>query len=103
MSNTSNDENENPTPGIKRKPQRSALLYPTKKPRRCPCSCFVGSFASTNNRENYSTKTDPMVGHGKHFGRTISAVNTVKALVTGALERMGRIGDGELLEEMSRK
>lgn len=49
-----------------------------------------------------SNKTDPMVGHGKHFGRAVNAVTNMKALITGGLDRMTRIGAGESLEEMTR-
>jgi hypothetical protein len=38
---------------------------------------------------SYSAFSDPLVSHGRHFGRTIHALCNVKALLTNGLLRMG--------------
>ena len=44
-----------------------------------------------------STTTDPLVHHGRHFGRAIFAFCNVKSLVINGLERMCSNLDPELL------
>jgi hypothetical protein len=41
--------------------------------------------------------TDPLVHHGRHFGRTIHAMCNVQALITNVLLLLGE--DGEVAEE----
>lgn len=40
-----------------------------------------------------SCGTDPLVHHGRHFGRTVHALCTVQALLNNGLLRMGELAD----------
>ena len=40
-----------------------------------------------------SAGTDPLVHHGRHFGRTVHALCTVQALLNNGLLRMGELAD----------
>jgi hypothetical protein len=42
--------------------------------------------------------SDPLVHHGRHFGRTVYAMCNVRSLITNALLRLQE-SDGEILEE----
>lgn len=44
---------------------------------------------------------DPIVRYGKHFGRTISAVTDIAALITNGLNCMVNIEDGALSLKIS--
>jgi hypothetical protein len=38
-----------------------------------------------------SCGTDPLIHHGRHFGRTVHALCSIKALITNGLLRMGEL------------
>lgn len=40
-----------------------------------------------------SRQADPLVSHGRHFGRTVHALCNVQALITNGLLRMGEQAD----------
>ena len=40
-----------------------------------------------------SCHSDPLVGHGRHFGRTVHALCNVNALITNGLLRLGELAD----------
>jgi hypothetical protein len=40
-----------------------------------------------------SCLSDPLVSHGRHFGRTVHALCSVQALLTNGLLRMGELAD----------
>jgi hypothetical protein len=39
----------------------------------------------------HSCLTDPLISHGRHFGRTVHALCNVKALITNGLLHMGEL------------
>ena len=43
--------------------------------------------------------SDPLVHHGRHFGRTVYAMCNVRSLITNALLRLEESDDGEISEE----
>jgi hypothetical protein len=46
-----------------------------------------------------SRANDPLVHHGRHFGRTVHAMCNVQALVTNGILKMGELGDIDISEE----
>ena len=46
-----------------------------------------------------STRTDPLVGHGRHFGRTIRTFCRVHTLITNGLSRAMQLELGRVTEE----
>ena len=62
-------------PGRKR--ALSVPLTPTRSDRICTYSCH----------------SDPLIGHGRHFGRTVHALCNVNALITNGLLRLGELAD----------
>ena len=40
-----------------------------------------------------SCVSDPLVHHGRHFGRTLHAMTNVKALLTNGLLRLGELAE----------
>lgn len=46
----------------------------------------------THNPQS-SGLTDPLVSHGRHFGRTVHALCNIQALITNGLLRMGEQSD----------
>jgi hypothetical protein len=42
---------------------------------------------------NGSCTTDPLVHHGRHFGRTVHALCTVNALIVNGMLRMGELAE----------
>lgn len=52
-------------------------------------SLCLGSFILTQS----SCGTDPLVHHGRHFGRTVHAMCTVQALLNNGLLRMGELAE----------
>jgi hypothetical protein len=42
---------------------------------------------------NASCTTDPLVHHGRHFGRTVHALCTVNALIVNGMLRMGELAE----------
>jgi hypothetical protein len=42
-----------------------------------PCSCVL----------------DPLVHHGRHFGRTLHAMSNIQVLITNGVLRMGELAD----------
>lgn len=47
----------------------------------------------------FSTRTDPLVGHGRHFGRTIRTFCRVHTLITNGLSRAMQLELGRITEE----
>jgi hypothetical protein len=43
--------------------------------------------------DGFSCITDPLVHHGRHFGRTIHAMSNVAALLNNGILRMGELAD----------
>jgi hypothetical protein len=43
--------------------------------------------------------SDPLVHHGRHFGRTVYAMCNVRSLITNGLLRLEELDGGEILEE----
>jgi hypothetical protein len=41
----------------------------------------------------YSCISDPLVHHGRHFGRTLHAMSNVQVLLTNGILRMGELAD----------
>jgi len=67
----SSDENDTANPTVGQKRPGALALGPRKK----PCG------------------TDPLVHHGRHFGRTVHALCTVSALLNNGILRMGELLD----------
>jgi hypothetical protein len=42
---------------------------------------------------SYSCVSDPLVHHGRHFGRTLHAMSNVQVLLTNGILRMGELAD----------
>jgi len=79
-----NDEND---PGDKRP---SALqLGPRKKPCACLTILFIPLLLPLCTR----CGTNPLIHHGRHFGRTVHALCSIGALLTNGLLRMGEFAD----------
>jgi hypothetical protein len=47
-----------------------------------------------------SRASDPLVHHGRHFGRTVHAMCNVPALVTNGILRMGEDGNPDEFDEL---
>jgi hypothetical protein len=45
------------------------------------------------DRMMYSCQSDPLVSHGRHFGRTIHALCNVQTLLTNGLLRLGELSE----------
>jgi hypothetical protein len=41
----------------------------------------------------FSCASDPLVHHGRHFGRTLHAMTNVQILLTNGILRMGELAD----------
>jgi hypothetical protein len=41
----------------------------------------------------FSCTSDPLVHHGRHFGRTLHAMTNVQILLTNGILRMGELAD----------
>jgi hypothetical protein len=39
--------------------------------------------------------TDPLVGHGRHFGRTVHALTSMHVMINNGILRMGELADQE--------
>jgi hypothetical protein len=85
-----NDEDQQPTPSTGRRPQENALqLGPRKKPWVLILTCYVSTFSLSLAR----CISDPLVHHGRHFGRTVHALCSLHALITNGLLRDGERAD----------
>jgi len=77
---------------IGQKRQGALHLGPRKKPYvfgdfpGFPCRLCLTCF-------NYSSGTDPLVHHGRHFGRTVHALCNVGALLNNGMLRMGELSE----------
>lgn len=81
-----NRENENPT---EKRPSQDALqLGPRKKPYDPTCH-FCTDLNVLLIFALYRRSTDPLVHHGRHFGRAIHALCNVQALINNGIIRMG--------------
>jgi hypothetical protein len=54
---------------------------------------MVSKFESTDLYLSCSGGTDPLVHHGRHFGRTVHALCTVSALLNNSILRMGELAE----------
>lgn len=81
--------NEDSLPAITGRRQRENALQlgPRKKP------CVIISLILSCTNWSFSCVTDPLVHHGRHFGRTIHALCSINALLTNGLLRMGELVD----------
>jgi hypothetical protein len=86
----SNDED---APGdVTGQKRPSALqLGPRKKPCACPTLFLL--FISLLLPLSIRCGTDPLIHHGRHFGRTVHALCSIGALLTNGLLRMGEFAD----------
>ena len=89
------DENTPPAPsnGRRQREADSALqLGPRKKP-----FVFISPRPAANCELTYgffnSCVTDPLIGHGRHFGRTVHALCNLKTLITNGLLRRVELAD----------
>lgn len=58
-------------------------------------------FLSQTSFNIFSAQMDPIVGYGKHFGRTVSAMTDISALITNGLNRMVDMEGGTtVIEEL---
>jgi hypothetical protein len=85
----SSDENTSPNAtSIELKRRRGALQLGAKKK---PC---VAAYRYQEAGSSFSRcGTDPLVHHGRHFGRTVHALFTISTLLTNGLLRMGELVD----------
>jgi hypothetical protein len=82
-----------PSSSLGRRPREDALQPgPRKKPY-----ISTSFFFKHSHPYYYSTNTDPLVHHGRHFGRAIYAFCNVKSLVINGLDRLGNDLDIESL------
>lgn len=79
-----NRENESPTESTRRSSQDALQLGPRKKPYDLTCHFCFDSEILFHRRS-----TDPLVHHGRHFGRAIHALCNVHALINNGIIRMG--------------
>lgn len=89
-----NENDERPSSPLAGHKRPSALeLGPRKKP------CVVQtnlSMCLTFFISGYSCYTDPLVHHGRHFGRTIFALCNFQALLNNGILRMVELPDRPL-------
>ena len=57
----------------------------------------LSDFYSRLSRIRHSS--DPLVHHGRHFGRTVYAMCNVRSLITNGLLRLEESDGGEITEE----
>src|ERR1700734_1734542 len=62
-------------------------------PRKKPCVTFPYGGSNLTLTLNPSCNTDPLVHHGRHFGRTVHALCTVSALLNNGILRMGELAE----------
>ncbi|KAG2014238.1 hypothetical protein CC2G_011082 [Coprinopsis cinerea AmutBmut pab1-1] len=67
-----------------------------------------GDSALTSGPRKRQSKTDPLVHHGRHFGRTIQTFCRIQTLIQNGLARtiqfeLGRLSEGELSDEEKRE
>ena len=60
-------------------------------------ACYIIGFLLTFTGIRHSS--DPLVHHGRHFGRTVYAMCNVRLLITNGLLRLEESDGGEILEE----
>jgi hypothetical protein len=79
--------NENSPPSILGRRQRESALQlgPRKKPYVDVSDTFLAPIVTTTSR----SLTDPLIHHGRHFGRSVHAFCNVQALLTNGVLRMG--------------
>ena len=75
------------TTGTRRR-EDALHLGARKKPCVTHISYILSLFTSIG-----SCVSDPLVHHGRHFGRTIHAMSNVQVLITNGLLRMGELAD----------
>jgi hypothetical protein len=63
-------------------------------PRKKPCvDLFIANFPCLFTSTLLSCATDPLVHHGRHFGRTVHALCNVNALITNGVLRAVELAD----------
>ena len=60
-------------------------------------TCYIIGSLLTFTRIRHSS--DPLVHHGRHFGRTVYAMCNVRLLITNGLLRLEELDGGEIMEE----
>ena len=71
-------------PGRKRAASSALQLGPRKK----VCAIVINPIFLTVNLFYIRTTQDPLVHHGRHFGRTVHAFCNVQTLITNGLQAM---------------
>jgi len=84
-------DNENAPQTVTGRRQRENALQ--LGPRKKPYVILRAIFICNHDPSHTSCVTDPLVHHGRHFGRTIHALSTVHALLTNGLWRIGEHAD----------
>lgn len=85
MPSDSADENDS---SVGQKRQGALQVGPRKKayvPTVYPCHCFLSLYALMF--EN-SCGSNPLIHHGRYFGRTVHAMSNVSALLNNAIVRL---------------
>ena len=83
------DENDPAASGISSRHRDGALhLGPRKKV--CVLFAFLATFFFTSLARCIS---DPLIGHGRHFCRTVHALCNIKTLLTNGILRIGEQAD----------
>jgi len=54
---------------------------------------LVNSSQPYSTQLQYRSRTDPLIHHGRHFGRTVHALCTVSALLNNGILRMGELAE----------
>jgi hypothetical protein len=89
----SDDENSPPSTIGQKRRQGALRLGPRKKAfvlfSSVPWILYV------QGHSNYVGRcgTDPLVHHGRHFGRTVHALSSISALINNGILRMGELAD----------
>lgn len=86
---------ENSPPGtVRRRPNDNALvLGPRKKAYVLEPSWLLSGSVARINTSLYSCLSDPLVSHGRHFGRTVHALCNITTLLINGLLRMGELAE----------
>jgi hypothetical protein len=66
---------------------------PRKKPYLHPAPCLALLLMLSWMIDYYRCLSDPLISHGRHFGRTVHALCNVQTLLTNGLVRMDELAD----------
>ena len=84
MPTSAMEDDSSALPGRKRAASSALQLGPRKK----VCAIVINPIFLTVNLFYIRTTQDPLVHHGRHFGRTVHAFCNVQTLVTNGLQAM---------------